>query len=168
MARDLTQEQPHSTSDDDWKPGKQEWLILGTLSAISLIVATFPLLAWGFGSVIGPLAGGLIVHYTTRRWIFYINFPFCAIGRLLDPFTVKIRPATSLSFRESLLRVDWPGAVSFIGSLSSLLMGLTWGGVQFPWTSFESWLPILLGRVGVTVPVSAPTYTNQVNTETPI
>ena len=41
--------------------------------------SNFIQLAWAIGSLIGPLLGGLFAEYTTWRWIFYLNFPFCGI-----------------------------------------------------------------------------------------
>ncbi|WP_438018848.1 MDR family MFS transporter [Sorangium sp. So ce315] len=32
--------------------------------------------AWGLFGIIGPMLGGLIVHYLSWRWVFYINIPF--------------------------------------------------------------------------------------------
>ncbi|AUX40623.1 MFS transporter [Sorangium cellulosum] len=32
--------------------------------------------AWGLFGIIGPMVGGLIVHYFSWRWVFYINIPF--------------------------------------------------------------------------------------------
>lgn len=31
--------------------------------------------AWGLFGLIGPMTGGLIVHYLSWRWVFYINLP---------------------------------------------------------------------------------------------
>ncbi len=31
---------------------------------------------WGVAGLIGPMLGGLIVHYFSWRWVFYINLPF--------------------------------------------------------------------------------------------
>ena len=31
---------------------------------------------WGFASIIGPLAGGLITDFLSWRWVFYVNIPF--------------------------------------------------------------------------------------------
>jgi len=35
---------------------------------------------WGISSILGPLAGGLIVEYTSWRWVFFVNLPITAIA----------------------------------------------------------------------------------------
>jgi EmrB/QacA subfamily drug resistance transporter len=40
--------------------------------------------AWGIAGLVGPLVGGIIVHYLSWRWVFYLNLPFgIASGVLL-------------------------------------------------------------------------------------
>ncbi|KAK8011013.1 major facilitator superfamily transporter [Apiospora arundinis] len=134
----------------------------GGISTMSLVILTdivplrqrpkyqmFSLLAWALGAVVGPLAGGLIAQHTTWRWIFYLNFPICGVGLVVVPLTVRIKPPTQLSLVKNLSRVDWIGGALFTASVSSFLIGLTWGGVQFSWASYQSWMPILLGGIGI-------------------
>lgn len=47
------------------------------------------------------------------------------------------------------MHVDWIGGFLFISSLTSFLMGISWAGVQFPWSSFRTITPIVAGAVGV-------------------
>ena len=35
---------------------------------------------WGISSILGPLAGGLIVEHTSWRWVFFVNLPITAIA----------------------------------------------------------------------------------------
>ena len=44
---------------------------------------------WGLASILGPLAGGLIVEYANWRWIFFVNFPLIAIATLLIVIGLK-------------------------------------------------------------------------------
>ena len=53
------------------------------------------------------------------------------------------------SVKERLLQVDWLGGFIFIESFTSFLMGLTWGGVQFPWSSFRTLFPLIIGILGI-------------------
>jgi hypothetical protein len=45
--------------------------------------------------------------------------------------------------------VDWIGGISFIFSITAFLLGLTWGGIQFSWSSWRTLLPLLLGLLGL-------------------
>lgn len=103
--------------------------------------------AWAIGTIIGPLVGGLFVQHATWRWIFYLNFPFCAISLLMTPLVVTIqRPRRS--WADMFSRVDWTGALLFIGSITSFLIAITWGGIQFAWGGYQTLVPMLLGIVG--------------------
>lgn len=44
---------------------------------------------------------------------------------------------------------DYSGNVFIMASTTSVLLGLTWGGVQFPWSSPHVLVPLVLGLVGM-------------------
>ncbi|KAL1800697.1 hypothetical protein ACET3X_001039 [Alternaria dauci] len=103
---------------------------------------------WSIGSIIGPVVGGKLVETTTWRWAFHINYPFCGIGFVVAIFFVHLDATSKLTFQEKLMRVDWLGAVLFIGSMTSLLIGISWGGIQHPWDSAATLAPIIAGLGG--------------------
>ncbi|KAH6847678.1 major facilitator superfamily domain-containing protein [Chaetomium sp. MPI-CAGE-AT-0009] len=109
-------------------------------------------ISWALGSVLGPLIGGLFVERATWAWCFYINFPFCAMGLVLVPIYVKLTTAKT-SLASKLGRVDWLGGFLFIGSLTSFLIGISWGGVQYAWGSAQTVAPIVVGAVGVALAI---------------
>ncbi|KAF8540419.1 major facilitator superfamily domain-containing protein [Trichophaea hybrida] len=86
-------------------------------------------LAWAIGSITGPLIGGLFAQHSTWRWVFYLNFPFCCIGFIVIPLVV--------------------GGGLFIGSTTSFLMAVTWGGVELVWGDWRTVLPLVVGGVGI-------------------
>jgi EmrB/QacA subfamily drug resistance transporter len=115
----------------------------------ALVVDTFPESERGkaigmMGSVVasgltaGPVLGGLLIHYFSWRFIFYINIPiglFTAAGvfYLFKGSKADItRPET----------FDWPGAVLLAVLLGSLLMAIThaydWGYFSLPTLSLLS------------------------------
>jgi MFS family permease len=104
--------------------------------------------AWALGTIVGPIIGGVIAEKTTWRWLFYLNFPFCGIGLLMVPFVVRISRAQK-SVRAGLLQFDWFGSGLFIASTTALLVGLSWGGHQYRWNSYQTLVPLCLGAAGL-------------------
>ncbi|KAI2635457.1 MFS general substrate transporter [Xylaria nigripes] len=118
---------------------------------LSIIMA-----GWAFGSVVGPIAGGAIAEHARWQWIFYINYPFCALGFLAVPFSFRnLKLQNQPPIGTALLQVDWLGSFMFIAGVSSFLIGITWGGVEYSWNAYQTWLPIILGGLGT---ISALVY----------
>jgi len=80
---------------------------------------------WGFSSIVGPLAGGLLVHSLGWPWIFWINVPFGLAAIAL--ICVYLHEGVE---REKA-QVDYPGAVLLLAAVGSLMLALTqastWG-----------------------------------------
>lgn len=55
------------------------------------------------------------------------------------------------SLAEKLRQIDYIGTVLFVGSLSSFLIPLTWGGVMYDWDSWRTLVPLIIGAVGLLV-----------------
>ena len=62
------------------------------------------------------------------------------------------------SLIEKLRRVDWIGAVLFVGSTASFMIPLTWGGVMYPWSSWRTLVPLIIGAIGVLIFVGYEVY----------
>lgn len=60
------------------------------------------------------------------------------------PLFVKLQAEKS-SFVSKLARIDWVGGFLFIGGTTSLLVGLSWAGVQYEWASVQTLVPIFVG-----------------------
>jgi EmrB/QacA subfamily drug resistance transporter len=78
---------------------------------------------WGLGNVLGVIIGGVIITYTTWRWIFLINVPIGIFGTLWAYRALR----TVLPPKGQRGTFDLPAAVTFTGGLLSLLLGITWG-----------------------------------------
>ena len=75
---------------------------------------------YAVASVSGPLLGGLLTHYLSWRWVFWINIP---LGLLA--FFVSRRALATLSPPRVERRIDYAGAVLLSIGLTALLVGIT-------------------------------------------
>ncbi|OCK72790.1 MFS general substrate transporter [Lepidopterella palustris CBS 459.81] len=103
---------------------------------------------WAFGSVVGPVIGGVLAVKVTWRWIFWINIPFCGVAFLAIPPFLRLKPKEG-RIVDKIKTVDWVGSFLFIASLTSILIPLTWGGVMYPWLSWRVTIPLQTGILGL-------------------
>ena len=93
---------------------------------------------FALASVIGPSLGGWITDNTTWRWVFYVNMPVgvIALGLLIFvlPNNLSLR-SSAYRGKAALRRIDFGGSISAAAATVCLLLGLTWGGVTYPWNS---------------------------------
>ena len=101
---------------------------------------------WGLGNVLGVIIGGVIITYTTWRWIFLINVPIGVFGTLWAYRTLK----TILPPKGQRGSFDLPAAVSFTGGLLALLLGITWGLI-YSWTNATTIAALALSPVVFTL-----------------
>lgn len=86
---------------------------------------------YGLASVLGPQIGGFIVDHLNWRWVFYINLP---VGILA---TVLIAMGLSKYKAEGPVKFDVAGMATLTAGVVSLLLGLTFGGDQYAWGSWQ-------------------------------
>jgi len=97
---------------------------------------------------LGPVVGSALIK-VSWEWLFYINFPFCAIGLAVTPYVLRyVRPGTTVY--DKLNQIDWIGSLALIAGLTAFLTGVIWGGNQYAWSSSATLLP-LLGGLAVVV-----------------
>jgi EmrB/QacA subfamily drug resistance transporter len=83
-------------------------------------------------SVGGPVLGGLLTEHLHWSLIFWINLPFGLIALAMTSSVLRRIP---LHQRKHAL--DLPGAFFMMSAAIALLLALTWGGVRFPWLSWQ-------------------------------
>jgi len=79
-------------------------------------------IVWGSGTILGIVLGGLIITYTSWRFIFLINVPIGLFGTLWAYRT--LREAKNDTKKQSF---DLPATTAFTLGLLALLLGVTWG-----------------------------------------
>ncbi len=92
----------------DLYPAHERGRVQGYLSSV-----------WGISSVLGPLAGGLIVQHLSWAWVFWINVPVGLIAAAMFIAFLKEDVAPSKH------RVDVAGAALFSVAIASLMTALT-------------------------------------------
>ncbi|ORY63676.1 iron permease [Leucosporidium creatinivorum] len=102
---------------------------------------------WAIASAIGPPIGGALASAGQWRWLFYLNLPLTAIAIVLVLFFLRIKePQTTM--KEKLAQMDYVNVLFVAGSTATIL-GLTWGGVSYSWSSYKVLVPLILGIFGM-------------------
>ena len=95
----------------DLYPAEERGRVQGWLASI-----------WGISSVLGPLAGALIVSRLSWAWVFWINIPVCLLAGIgfIAFLHEDVRPARH--------RADVAGAALFAVAIASAMTALTEAG----------------------------------------
>jgi len=112
---------------------------------------------FAFSSIAGPLLGGFITDALSWRWIFYVNLPIGVLALAFFLFGFH-RPHHVVPHR-----IDYRGATLLTAATVALLLVLTWGGVQYAWSS-----PIITGLAGSFVVLVALLVHTERHAEEPV
>jgi len=82
----------------------------------------------GVGLAVGPVLGSAIVTFLSWRWIFFINLPVVILSLII------CFPVIKESKHPEASSVDWPGAITLIMFLATMVFGIT-EAPFYGWTS---------------------------------
>ncbi|MBV9615776.1 MAG: MFS transporter, partial [Ktedonobacteraceae bacterium] len=88
---------------------------------------------FGLSSILGPTAGGWITDHSTWRWVFYVNLPIGIVALLVLIFLMP----TLRSKNTGKVSIDYLGATLLIAGTVPLLLGFSWAGSQYDWSSWQ-------------------------------
>ncbi len=106
----------------------------------------------GFGLMIGPFLGGVLVDLLNWRWVFWINLPLIAAGLAACSFSLK-----DYSREKHSVKIDWWGLIFLIFGLGSLMYGII-AGAQENWSSIAAWIFLGAGLVGLVLLIILDEY----------
>src|SRR5512143_2150331 len=112
---------------------------------------------FAFSSIAGPLLGGFITSALSWRWIFYVNVPVGLPALAMIVFGFH-RPHHKVSHH-----IDYSAVVLLTTATVALLLVLSWGGVQYAWSS-----PLIIGLAMAAVALTALLIRAERRSEEPV
>ncbi|KFA73873.1 hypothetical protein S40288_00917 [Stachybotrys chartarum IBT 40288] len=104
---------------------------------------------YALSTTTGPLIGGAFASEASWRWIFYLNLPLSGLTLGMVLLSLSALPKGANMSMSALKRVDWIGNALLVAAITSILIALTWGGGEEPWSSWRTIVPLVLGFVGL-------------------
>ncbi|CDU22819.1 related to mfs1-putative multidrug transporter [Sporisorium scitamineum] len=103
-------------------------------------------LVFAVASFAAPVLGGYFSDHDWR-WIFWLNIPIGASSLLMLIPTMNL-PVPSMPLKTKLAKMDVVGNLVLLGSVVSILIAVTEGGISYPWSSVHIWVPMVAGVAG--------------------
>lgn len=96
------------------------------------------------GCILGPIISALFSEYATWRWIGWVNLPMIGISMPLAIFFMNLKPMED-DLKTRLRSIDWIGIAMFTVGCTLFTASLSWGDSMFPWSSFRTIVPFVIG-----------------------
>ncbi|KKA25045.1 Permeases of the major facilitator superfamily [Rasamsonia emersonii CBS 393.64] len=109
----------------------------------------------GVSYSIGPVIGGYLTD-ANWRYVFVISIPIAFVSHFTIYFLLRNELVEGTHFRKgsrlssilpALATLDIGGIVLFIFGVGLIILGTSWGGSTYPWTSAQVLAPIVVGGV---------------------
>jgi len=97
---------------------------------------------WGLSSILGPLAGGIIVENWSWRWIFFVNLPISAAASFLIIAGLHEEP-----LQKHRPTLDWLGTAALLTALMLLFYALSPSAQPGQRFAVELWSLIVLAMI---------------------
>ncbi|KAI1080697.1 MFS general substrate transporter [Whalleya microplaca] len=97
---------------------------------------------------IGPVIGGSLSSQSddSWRWIFRLNLPLTVLTTLCVVFIMPLKKVEG-DWKVKLKAVDFLGIILALAGMSVFMLGLTWGGSEYPWQSRHVIATLVVGFV---------------------
>lgn len=95
---------------------------------------------------VGPILGGIFTEKVTWRWCFYINLPLTGLAILVVFFFLPLKPVHG-SMIAKLKKLDYAGSALTLAWAVLVLIAISWGGAEYPWSSAAVLAPLIIGIV---------------------
>ncbi|KAF4925423.1 Efflux pump dotC [Colletotrichum viniferum] len=114
----------------------------GGLMTVAQMIGAVTALANG----IGPVIGGTLSSKggDSWRWIFRLNLPLTALSAVCALFFMPLRKVTG-DWKVKTRAIDFVGILLALAGTTSLMLGLTWSGGEYPWASAAVLTTLLVG-----------------------
>ncbi|KAK8115496.1 efflux pump antibiotic resistance protein [Apiospora sp. TS-2023a] len=118
-------------------------IYVGTMNILSALTCeaeratylNFVGIMWCLGTILGPVIGGAFADSAaTWRWAFYINICIAAVAApVCVLFIPSLSPGGETKLWARVRRIDFAGAVLFLGGTIAIVMILGFGGAVYDW-----------------------------------
>lgn len=104
-------------------------------------------LVFAVATFIAPVLGGYFSEHDWR-WVFWINLPIggAALALIIPVMKLNTPP---MPLKAKIHRMDFGANMVLLGSVIAILVAVTEGGIEHPWSSWRILAPFLIGWAGM-------------------